>query len=1767
MAYRIKMKKNKILWPIIILRLTLPLFCFGFYGQIFLMFTTIFYCRKSESTTSPYLKCRPGHWFNNIKPIGGIALFLHFLISLITNTLYYKPIFIRCNSDVLKKSNSFPDIILLFTKMIIITVFILDKGNENEHWAILSFLVLVTGTNAYFSVFYKNRQNIILLTLNNFFSLFLFVGFLVLFFGKMFKFLQSDGLIFLLFSCALLIFLYIIFFKNDNMENISKDYKNINNPDEYLNYVKLFLNLIKNKNSSRNFSIDIKSLIFSIEENCIQKDCPLKKYLINLNKGFDYEYLLLQFCEKLFQYGISKFNGNIFLKNHYSLFLITEMYNKKKALIILESIKDGIFSLQTNYNIYTCKRIIEKYISPFINKNNFYFNYRVDIQEFKIYVEKISLLYYQFLSLLLESKMKKINNLEQINKLGHQIIKLKKMIEIVFVKLISTKTDNIEIIKLYSEYVQIILKDEEKNKKCQELKKIIFNNIINDINEKDYSNFNLYFLKENSNSQYLLISLKNKNFGNILDCSMNLSTLFGYQKNELIGKNINIFIPEIFQQKHNSLIYHKSEENKLKFLEGLYKNDIYSPDFIEKDIYCISKSKYLIPIKIKIYLVNDEDNELIYIAEISKNISLNKDLLKNNNKNSKYCILTDQNFLIQYFTPNCINNLKLNFEDVCSNFSIINYIKQFKNDYISVINQNSNIHKYSKIKTVDENNLENILPKNNLSNNKKQKIKNDLFNKKYSKKCKITWIPPKNTGSKIIKENINDLSITESNISKNNKYLNDIEITLYMEPTKIKIDNELLGYYFSFSKIYNIDKKYYLNYKIKNTDKEEKIKKTKKYQCIFKSLKIENKINKIINNLKNKSKRNSLEIMFSKVIKEEVNILDSDIDIKNHSKYSSTHEIIEVNNKDEEFIIDEDFIPQSDINFSFDIKNITYNFSNKLNNKEILDIQLKKEAEEKIKIYKNINLMSKNLNFTNSLESSKEEESYYESEVNSSELSKSISESYSNNSLSLKEKKNINDSINTKNEQKQSIINKKNNNEEYEKNINEKNNNNLSNNNFYKVNLNNIHFMKYDFNKEAIIEEKNKNKNISKIESVLMNLNKNVNNIGYPFITLINNKKLNKKENGKKDKDIKNYQEKKDVKNEYTILEKKINNIINNQKDEDSIKKLKKTSLISFIIILALGFANTYCSLNFFLTSKKIFNLVFISSYLRYCEGISIYYVRELSLLNFNLIGIKGGIYTKIPAKNRNKYISLIQSKLIEIFTENQSSMTKILSTTIKFSKNTENYIKMLNSTSNETSEDIFTLLIQYNSDLYYISSSSINLLNKNPSILYNYIYNNFYKYRSGLDLLINLYDKKYDNNKKKVKIIAIIILIIIILLFIIIYIYILKYFFEVNKKEINYINIFYGINSKILKNLMNESLKFFNKLKDSKDKNYLENEEISNNSENNFFITNSKKENISKNTNQEQNYIIEYNSYILFIIIFGIFLLILYFLLLYAWIYLFLLLNKANNLILFKNNFQRYQNQIIDIFNIYREYLFNDEIKILNYTSLEYLKILEDEIYDTITESNKKVDAFIENLIVITNKEILKDLDTNVCANYITDFYNSVEECTNKYINLFVFKFYYFSNYFLEEIKISKNLVRYNLENKKIKGDLNKADFSEIIEEYKKDININNNIEFRLNLFNNESIHSNLNLLFINNILPHLMSNRKVIFNYISLEGKDSFFIIIGISYLLLLIILFIGCFNLLIIFLNIRINKVKNILSIIPLNILISQNDKYIQDLFVDK
>ena len=205
--YLIKKNKLKMKLPIILLRILLPNVCMGFFGQIFLLLSTLFHCENGHSYISEELKCRTGSWFIYHSPFAAVAMFLHCIIAFITITLYYNSFYIS-KTNVIQRTNTKADICFLFTKIIINLLFALDKKKESEHWVILFILIIVTGYNAYTQLFFKNRLNVELMILIIIFSLILFFGYFTLFIGQIFNNLGYNGSIFLYFLSLILIFVF-----------------------------------------------------------------------------------------------------------------------------------------------------------------------------------------------------------------------------------------------------------------------------------------------------------------------------------------------------------------------------------------------------------------------------------------------------------------------------------------------------------------------------------------------------------------------------------------------------------------------------------------------------------------------------------------------------------------------------------------------------------------------------------------------------------------------------------------------------------------------------------------------------------------------------------------------------------------------------------------------------------------------------------------------------------------------------------------------------------------------------------------------------------------------------------------------------------------------------------------------------------------------------------------------------------------------------------------------------------------------------------------------------------------------------------------------------------------------------------------------------------------------------------------------------------------------------------------------------------------------
>ena len=1862
MIYIIKKKKKNIIWPISILKFSLPIMCIGFFGPTFLFFLVLFDCLDDKSYISSKLECREGPLFNYYSALVVIAIILHLLISILTNILYYRSIFDRSRTDILQKTNSTPDILLLFTKIVVILIFLLVKNegkDKSNIWIALLLIMLITGLNAYINIHTNSRINRTISMLNIILSLILFIGFLILFVGSIAQYLGFNGNIFLFFILVILISSFVVIYKKNSFDFLLKDYRTIINPDEYINYILFYYRMIKNKDNSRNYSSMLKSYIETIEETCTIKDCPLEQYLKNLGKGDDSNYLLRKFLDKLFKFGNSKFKNNPKLKNAYSMLLL-KMNHKKQAILILNSIKYNKISFQTKYNIYRCKKLIDKFSAA---TNSYYFNYRTKVNNFKKLIAKTTNLYNEFWSLIYGTKFQHSDNFKKLFKIGSSIMEFNQKIEETYNSLIQTKTNNIDIYKLYNEYVQNILIDEEKNENFEKIKDMIFSKSVEN-EEKIYSNFDMDFLKQNGDTRYLLISGSKKDLGTIIDCSSNAAMVFGYVKEEVIGKHVNLFIPEILHQKHNVALSKKSSQNNFKLFDDLYQKKEYSPSFIQDYFFGVSKSKFMKSLKLKVYFVRTEENILTFIVEILKDIPYMSKLIENriianSNLDNRCCVLTNENFLIHSFTANCVEELGLSYRYIKSNNPIIPCIKQFFEDYLNCINdENFNINSQCKSQDMISNDDSSRLwDKNarNLSFRQKQNIKKELINRKYNKKCQITWtinkiIEPNEKNEKEKAENNNsDYESKCSRISHRGSGYNfaqkktsnekNYERELLMEVKKVVLDNTLVGYYFFFSRIHTLNVKYLIRYtdtlRESTYEKNEDSNKVIKYKVLIKPLKKlkekgEKRVsNTIINQNVSILKSNTTNKKISKssyILGDKKNKIENKNSFSNLEKGRNSVCFNETRTKksmdeeannysSEDVLIDEYFVPNSPLNFTLDLNNMIYTLEKDDYKAKLLASNLQKEAIFKIKQYHEYikSMKSKSnildLSKSNSYESGEENENSSEIGEDSeySDLGKNTSSinNISRNSSFYRRHSNIFKSITLKNKRNTHIEtispigksmtlniikevkeNSKDDLKEKNKKIKFSTNtiiqpqtkiyqNATTFNNYYKVDLSNIYFMIYDFNRDMIVEanqeekilEIERIKNESKKRNSIINIGKDQN---YPHVST----KLKRKETQKKllnkteeiNKQIDNINQ--NIVKEEKTFERKIKESINNKNEEENIKKLKIYTIMLFIIILVLGFLTLFICFYFHKNIQQILLIIKNIIKIKYCNTLSIYFIREITLLNFNVSNIDGGIYQNFPANDKIEYENLIRQYFGNLFFENQLCIMQILSSSFNPSKSTQknfsetifNSKYIIENNVGTIDVSVLSTLIQYNAAFYSLASSSISIEQNHPD-LYNYIYNSFNNYRNAILLLKEKYNLELEVQKIYIEYIFSIISIMAFIITVIGNFYVVKSFISGAKRRINYMQVFYDINFVSIKILIDNCEKLLNKLK--KDANNIMDDftEESVEEEKKGLLKNKKNADIRNRSliieeEGKNKFIISRNNKI-FVFFYILFISILYCAFPFFFYNIYKIIILAIKYSAFFTRINSFHSNILDTFNIYREYLFDNRSIVQNMNPFELLTKLELFAYDTITDDVRMISNFL-NENTQMNDEVINLINRELCSYTLTDIFQSIDDCKLIFGKVLNYDFIIFATNFIQKIRGLKNVVKFKHDTEIVFGNLTNYDVDlwktwtneSIIESDKKTI-------FTLDLFNNETIHSNMNLIFINIFVPFIDTNRKVVLNNLLILGFENKLLLFFSVFLLLLFLIFICYLFPKINSLSDFIYKTKNMLSLIPMTILTAQSN----------
>ena len=1749
--------------------------CTGiFFLPIFFIFFVIFDCSDKKNNFIDDIECE-GFFFGVNTILTIVFEILFFLISYVTQTVFFDiPGGPSTYINVSVKNTSKPEVYFLFIKMLSIVIFVICNTNNNSQWVLIVLILSTSFINLYMNKTYDRFTNVNIRIIHKFFSLFYTSISIVIFLGKILDCLNIDFdgcYIILLISIPITAFITLLKEKiNISILYLKEDKFNYT---ETINFIHNFLNLIDLRKNNRKAFIILKGYIVNYENTCNVKHCALKKYLHSLENGVDSTILLYQHIEGIYLYHLKRFNKNNELKISYIYFLLYKIKKEKKAIKLLNDIKDIPMNLENNFMIFRYLKLCQDGMLEINkddpkNKEKFkevsYIKY---FQRLRIHLKENTKYYINFWSTLLLSVKNGEELLKGLYENATKILNLSTKIERIFNKLQKIKNNDLNVLKIYSDYLNFIQND---MKTANEYYDILIENedYKNNLQNLDITKVNINLLNKNDEYQYIIVNAKGSNFGNIYNISLGSCEIFGYNKYELVGKNLNILIPDIYQKDHDKILvdrllnYRKDDVdedniNKKGDDEKTKKNNFtklkqtYNKNIKELMVFGINKSKYLIEIYLKNTVLETEDNNIFFIAAINKEyVYYNTKTMKDINQYC--CVLTDTKLVIRNFTPNSVTFLGIDSTFINAGIEISFFIRQFYEEMIFRMNKK------------DE----------KLSPEQKMKIKKNILDKKFRYPLLVNWGKiGKNrmnvdgfqkkfeSVNKLIEINMKSFkkTIREMTNEKEEPYIIDDnpEKIFILSIRESKINNKLVGYIFKFEKINNSNRDNFNTNNIQNL----------------------NGMNKYLNNKKGNGKKSAF---LSNVSSYESHYLEnthlnSDLDSKRSSIKSFNNDInftpfnnLHITNK---------FIPDSKVNFQFNIKDLAYKPKKDFNDK--LKETLKQKVLDKLNVNNNFNSTSHDKTSTeHEEETSSPSSSIYQSSSGASSLRKlketnSIDHNkYSqlftklkNNEVNQEDKINnkrtyeLNSGLNIdKKKEILSTILKKSNSILTIKN----HNLDKSKNDYYKVNMNCIFLFKYDYYKNCVVEDENFDK-IYQIEKRLNEIPKsaqtNQNNINSEENNLLENaveKSLQK--NDGKDFNLQN-----NIFSTEEYIYKQIKFALHKKNSYSEFNNFKFFSFFTFFIYLFNGFF-----IYFFImknlkvlktNSKMINNSYLLSVYNTYI----IYYVREIILLN-------NENYTNFPARTtREIFYERIVNETFKIYAIYNDLITEIFQSFISLS-NKNNYIvnsrnliveNIQSDYSTFSSEiNVHVCFIQISAALFEIcKSSKLNLIPTNQNVFF-FFYNILNTVgNSTLEMgeaLLDEIELKIKQNKKLFNIYIMIIIIIVIITFLsLLYIYQL-----VIQKKNNYLNIFFDIGIDSIKTSLEKSEFYLSRLQDDilnehfnedmKDDDEDEKKQKSN-EEKDFLINKQKTPFVKKRKNLSNDLKPFIFKYCLFIIV-----LLLYYLFLINFLFHYM------NIILISENYFKnellIENEFYYVFVFFREFFFEPDIKISGQSSKDILEYHLDNLYVIRKRCTGYMNANRAKLPYKFKARYINVKNHKPCYWMLDNYFYNESECL-KFMSSAANKgFNVMTNLFVEQIREFKNMYQsIRIANKYKCNNLTMTGTKEWMNKWPSDINeLENYIKNDpINYFNNQ-ISFELNVMFTNLIITYFSELKEttlfVINKFLnSYKQKYSLNLIV---YELFLLLLFLLLWLPFLKKLKILMHKTKNMISIIPKETLVKLN-----------
>lgn len=705
-----------------------PLYILNFFfdlnDAIFLpiikLFISIFNCNKEEHFYTTTLKCfNTKHWV--IACIGGFFLILYLIMAIIfqiTNFEYRKMPHILSS-----KLSSNTSLELLLTKVIIVLLFEIFPSQTTLN--ICCSFLLSLGIFYRFLLFFPFYNKIINKIYFTMYALFLWTNAIVIIsiIGK--SLFKEKNYPLLLIGYFLIIANSILGFNEFTLDNFIQNDDLVKDPLRILKKIKYFVTLVDDFHcySYRKENVFLFGYLRMLEKFIDTQETQLQIMLEDCKHGGvtslerkTLQNLLYHHGVLMYKNALKRFPDDIMLRISFSNFLYEKLHQRHRCLEELSILDNFDLNFEESFLLFRYRKIISEQIDgeqPSGGEENSDFvsslAFKKNKNAFKSSIFKISKCYVDFWSLLYETDLQNHSeNFEKMSNLGREIGRLNERIHFYFQKIEQVTTNDFESTQLYTEFLEEILHDSESaeryQKKLHELEKFQ-----QKFDENNIYRLNFKVLSQNEDYKYIVADSQPDSFGKIMNLSLSVCSTFGYKKEELIGKSINIIIPDIYVKLHNKLITKKLTE----FIKNPNAQKTRRTKFKEYKVFGKNKARYLIPCLLKSGIILNEEGQMFFVSQFLK--GLNQVM-----ENQESChVMTDNKLVIQHFTCNSIHYLGLDSSSISSNVEILNFIEEFNEEMFNLE------MKYSgKLRSCSE------------------KIKQKVLEEHYFKPREITWAVP-----------------------------------------------------------------------------------------------------------------------------------------------------------------------------------------------------------------------------------------------------------------------------------------------------------------------------------------------------------------------------------------------------------------------------------------------------------------------------------------------------------------------------------------------------------------------------------------------------------------------------------------------------------------------------------------------------------------------------------------------------------------------------------------------------------------------------------------------------------------------------------------------------------------------------------------------------------------------------------------------------------------------------------------------------------------